>query len=89
MGGYRIGDSFFSFWLSGLLGKVDAAWLAAHPDQAKMTEKDMQGVHLDSSRKAEYQTFREKTLLLYAGHLVTNAAQLKPRQNRKWYEPSY
>lgn len=89
VGGYRIGDSFFSFWLSGLLGKVDAAWLAAHPDQAKMTEKDMQGVHLDSSRKAEYQTFREKTLLLYAGHLVTNAAQLKPRQNRKWYEPSY
>ena len=89
VGGYRIGDSFFAFEFSGLLGKVDAAWLAAHPDQAKMTEKDMQGVHLDSSREAEYQTFREKTLPLFAGHLVTNAVQLKPRQDRKWYESSH
>jgi hypothetical protein len=89
VGGYRIGDSFFAFEFSGLLGKVDAAWLTAHPDQAKMTEKDMQGVSLDSSREAEYQVFRDKILPLFAGHLVTNAMQLKPRQNRKWYEPSH
>ena len=89
VGGYRLGDSFFSFWSKGLLGKVDGAWLAAHPDQAKMEEKDMQGVSLDSSRETEYQTFRDKTLPLFAGHLVTNAVQLKPRQDRKWYESSH
>ena len=89
VGGYRIGESFYSFWSRGLLGKVDAAWLAAHPDQAKMVENDMQGVSLDSSREQEYQAFRDKTLLLFAGHLVTNAPQIKPRPIKRWYEPSY
>ena len=85
VGGYRIGESFFSFWSHGLLGTVDGAWLAAHPDQV-MEEKVLHGAKLGKSREEEYQAFREKTLLLFTGHLVTNRLRAKAAYMRNWYE---